>query len=102
MPSTLCPICNTTVFYDKHNTEFNHDCTESTITSLRQEDRISYDSPDWNWLGAENKVHATSAGIRGERVLPKNRRGLSASVVTSRDRLTHIDVNNRTFGSNPL
>ena|SRR3990167_5486922 len=102
MPVTICPVCNTRMFYDKYNTDFNHDCTESTITRLQQEDRFNINDKEWNMQGLDNKLFAKTAGIRGNKVLPTNRRAHKTSTITSRDRLTHIDVQKGTYGSNPL
>ena|SRR3990167_891033 len=102
MPAINCPVCNTTVFYDKHNTEFLHDCSESTITSVQQEDRIFIDNPDYSFVGTENKLQGKTAGREGQKVFSYNKRGLPASIVTSRDRFTHIDTVSRIAGSNPL
>ena len=98
----MCPVCNATVFFDKHNTDFLHDCTLSAISSLRQEDRISYEGQQWNWQGIANKVQGSTAGILGEKVVQVNRRSNKTSLIVSRDRLTHIDTKNKIAGSNPL
>ena len=103
MPVINCPVCNVTVFYDKYNTEFLHDCSESTITSLKQEDRININNPDYAFAGTENKLQGKTAGHEGQKVLsPLNRRGRPTSLYTSRDRITHIDTVSRVVGSNPL